>query len=78
MNTSFLGRLRSIQVGTVDYSYYQFGPLNVSAANAGSSCSRVWLAINPCPELALPSSNVLSLLSCAIYVMSAFHDPFVN
>ena len=37
LDTTFLGRERSVQVGTVHYSYFQFGPLNVSAANAGSS-----------------------------------------
>jgi len=34
-DTSFLGKEKFIQAGSVNYSYFQFGPLNVSRSIAG-------------------------------------------
>ncbi len=40
LNTSFLGERQSIEVGPVNYSYYQFGPLNAGATGIYSHVSR--------------------------------------
>ena len=56
LDTSFLGLRRSTQVGTVDYSYYQFGPLNVSSANAG-------IAVGVRQHLSAPAFCVTSLFT---------------
>ncbi len=57
LNTSFLGERQFIEAGPVNYSFYQFGPLNTQAAGVPNHAHAVCKASRSClPQAAAVSA----------------------